>query len=42
MNKNISADGIPLIMDDPAVPCGELAFNYFNDTFELFFVDQNR
>ena len=42
MNKSISVNGTALAPDDQAIPCGELAYNYFNDTFEFFSIDQNR
>lgn len=35
MNKTIAVDGTPLEPNDVAVPCGVLAFAYFNDSFSI-------
>ena len=36
MGKHVSVNSIPLNGEDPAFPCGEIAVNYFNDSYQIF------
>lgn len=42
MNKNTSLSGKPLPPDDIAIPCGLMAYTFFNDSFKIHYYNDTR